>query len=180
MRADGIKAQEISHILAGLLTRNRIACEVSLATGLRINDVLRLKPEIIKPGGGVVTVTESKTGKRRRVYISAELMDKLAKISGRFWIFEGRLNPRKHRTRQAVYKDLRLVAQALRCPAHISPHSCRKAYAIREYHRTGSIKRVQELLQHESEAVTLIYAMADELTKDRLRRKKTPRKHKVS
>ena len=48
--------------------------------------------------------------------------------------------------------------------------SARKLYAVSEYRRTGSIERVKELLNHEDEAVTILYAMADQL--ERRRRKK--------
>lgn len=53
----------------------------------------------------------------------------------------------------------------------LSPHSARKIYAVTEYRRTGSLQRVKELLNHSDEAVTMLYAMADELTERR--RKKT-------
>ena len=44
MRSDWIPKGEMSHILAALQPENRLACEVSLATGLRINDVLAMVP----------------------------------------------------------------------------------------------------------------------------------------
>ena len=44
---------------------------------------------------------------------------------------------------------------------HISPHSLRKVYAVEEFERTGDLKRVQKLLNHSSEAVTLLYAMSN-------------------
>ena len=89
--------------------------------------------------------------------------------AGPIYAFSGRLDGRRHRTRQAVYKDIRRAATAFRLREHISPHSLRKFYAVEQYKRTGgNLKRVQELLQHDSEAVTAIYAMADALTAQRL------------
>ena len=90
--------------------------------------------------------------------------------AGRIYVFENRLDYRKPRTRQAVYKGLRRAAKLFRVKdIHISPHSARKLYAVSEYRRTGSIERVKELLNHEDEAVTILYAMADQLE---LRRRK--------
>ena len=40
MRADHVPRDELAHILAALTPPNRLALEVSLATGLRIGDVL--------------------------------------------------------------------------------------------------------------------------------------------
>lgn len=142
---------------------NRLALRVSLATGLRIGDVLSLMRVRLAPR---MTVKEQKTGKSRRVYIPAALLEEMQAQAGRYWVFEGRTDPRKHRTRQAVYKDLARAAKLFRLPSwqHISPHSARKVFAVREYHKDGDLKRVQQLLNHDSEAVTVLYAMADQLT----------------
>lgn len=142
---------------------NRLALRVSLATGLRIGDVLSLMRVRLAPR---MTVKEQKTGKSRRVYIPAALLEEMQAHAGRYWVFEGRTDPRRHRTRQAVYKDLARAARLFRLPSwqHISPHSARKVFAVREYHKDGDLKRVQQLLNHDSEAVTLLYAMADQLT----------------
>ena len=91
--------------------------------------------------------------------------------AGRLWVFEGGRDWRKHRTRQAVYKDLMRAARLFRVRlggAHIGTHTARKIYAVERYHRTGSIEAVRQLLGHEREAVTMLYALADELTARRL------------
>ena len=41
-----------------------------------------------------------------------------------------------------------------------SPHSLRKVFAVEEYLDCGDLLRVQKLLNHTSEAVTMLYAMA--------------------
>lgn len=165
MRSEWIPKGEIVHILAALSPENRLACEVSLATGLRIGDVLALKPQILLKKR--FTIREQKTGKTRVVYLPANLRARCFDIAGQHFIFEGRLDGRKARTRQAVYKDLRRAARAFRCEKHISPHSLRKAYAVEEYAKCGDLKKVQKLLNHSSEAVTLLYAMAHIVNKRR-------------
>ena len=79
------------------------------------------------------------------------------------YVFEGRFDRLRHRTRQAVYKDLRRAAKLFRLDVHVSPHSARKAWAVDEYHRTGSITRVQRNLNHTDPSVTMLYALADQL-----------------
>lgn len=170
MRADYVFKQEFEHILAALMPENRLALEVSLATGLRIGDVLNLRTEKLAPR---MTVRELKTGKTRRVYIPVELLDRMRKFSGKIFVFEGRFDYRKPRTRQAVYKDLKRAARLFRMEKkQISPHSARKIYAVEEFHKTGDLRRVQRLLNHDSEAVTVLYAMADVMAKRRRNRKK--------
>jgi len=48
MRSEWAPKGELEHILAGLSPENRLACEISLSTGLRINDVLALTPAKVK------------------------------------------------------------------------------------------------------------------------------------
>lgn len=159
LRSEWIPKGEIQHILAALRPENRLACEISLFTGLRINDVLSLKADQVK--NNRFTVREEKTGKTRRIYLPEELRRRAQALSGQHYVFEGRTNGRMHRTRQAVYKDLRRAAELFRCKKIITPHSMRKAFAVEEYQNSGSLKRVQKLLNHSSEAVTMIYAMAN-------------------
>lgn len=152
--------------MAALTPQNRLACEVSIATGLRIGDVLELTTEKVKQGR--FTVREGKTGKARRVRLPKDLQARILSMAGHVYAFESRTDGHKHRTRQAVYKDIRRAAKAFRLSEHVSPHSLRKVYAVDQYHKTGDIKRVQGLLNHSTEAVTMIYAMADALTARRL------------
>lgn len=163
MRSEYAPKGEVIHILAALQPLNRLACEISLFTGLRINDVLALKTEQVSKGR--FTVREEKTGKTRLVYLPKELQARALACSGQHYVFEGRLNGKKHRTRQAVFKDLRRAADLFRIKNHISPHSMRKIYAVEEYRKYGNLKKVQRLLNHSDEAVTMLYALADRLGK---------------
>lgn len=165
MRSEYAPKGEVLHILAALKPQNRLACEISLFTGLRINDVLSIKTEQARKGR--FTVREQKTGKTRLVYLPKELQALALACAGQHYVFEGRLNGRKHRTRQAVFKDLRRAADLFGIKKHISPHSLRKIYAVEEYAKYGSLKKVQKLLNHSDEAVTMLYALADRLGKRR-------------
>ncbi len=148
------------HILAGLYPENRLACEISLVTGLRINDVLALTPQKVRKQR--FTLREEKTGKTRFIRLPNELVTRCLACSGQHYVFEGRLNGRTHRTRQAVYKDLKRVAVAFGLRKNVAPHSLRKIYAVDEFEKSGcNLKRVQKLLNHDSEAVTMLYAMAN-------------------
>lgn len=160
MRSEYAFKGEVEHILAALMPENRLACEVSLATGFRIGDVLRIKAEDVRKER--FSVQEQKTGKRRRVRLPNALRERCAAFAGPVYVFTGRLDGRKPRTRQAVWKDLKRVARLMRLDVNLTPHSMRKVYAVEEYHRCGDLKRVQKLLNHSNEAVTMIYAMADE------------------
>ena len=152
----------MSHILAALTYENRLAITVSLLTGLRIGDVLNLRSrDLIRDR---FTITEEKTLKRRTIRIPDKLRDELLGIAGKIYVFENRISARKHRTRQAVYKDIKRAAKAFRIKSNISCHTARKIYAVSEYKKDFSVARVKKLLNHSNEAVTMIYAIADEIT----------------
>lgn len=140
----------------------------ALQTGLRISDVLELRPEQLRPH---FWVTEKKTGKRRQVGLPEPLLSDLKKCAGDRWVFPGK-NPSAHRTRQAVWKDMKRAAKAFRLPVNVGPHSARKVYAVELLRKYGDIDRVRRALNHNSEVITLLYAMADKQREARARKRK--------
>lgn len=143
---------------------NALAIRLSLETGMRIGDAVALPKSALN--GRELTFKAQKTGKSAKAVLSADLARRLSTVAGKSWIFPGR-DPRKHRTRQAVYKDLRAVAKQYGVAEHVSPHSARKTHAVGVY-RSDGLKACQERLQHDREATTLIYALADKITAERL------------
>lgn len=123
MRAEWIPGDVMGALLAAMMPANALALEASMATGLRIGDVLAITRQ--QCARGRFTVSEEKTGKHRRVYLPKKLQERMFAQAGRFFVFEHRLNEKKHRTRAAVYKDLRRVAALYRLEgkkiaAHVS------------------------------------------------------------
>lgn len=166
MRSNWIPKGEMEHILSALRPENRLACEISLLTGLRINDVLALTPEKVKKQR--FTLREEKTGKTKNIRLPKEILNRALACSGQHYVFEHRLDGRKHRTRQAVFKDLKRVADVFNVKANVTPHSLRKIYAVEEFARSGgNLRKVQKLLNHENEAVTMLYALADQVGKNK-------------
>lgn len=47
---------------------------------------------------------------------------------------------------------------------NVGPHSARKIFAVDLYHRTGDLEAVRKALNHSDQAVSMLYAFADELT----------------
>ena len=157
----------IGHILWSLSPANKLACEIALQTGWRIDDVLELRTDDIRSAidkNGSISITEKKTGKKSTKRIKKELLRAVLTQSGRLWAFEGRDDYRKHRSRQAVYADLKRSARHFKIKINLSPHSLRKNYAVSLMKEKGSITDVQKALNHDNLTTTIIYAMADELS----------------
>lgn len=160
MTAEFLINREMEHVFAALMPENRLVCRVCVATGLRVGDVLSLRTEQLSPQ---FWVTEKKTGKRRRVNLKADLLADLKKNAGKEWVFPGR-DPRKHRTRQAVWRDVKRASKAFRLPQNVSVHSLRKVFACDLLNSSkGDMKRVQKALNHSDAATTMIYVMAQQL-----------------
>jgi integrase len=173
-KAEYVESEILEHVLASMMPANARACRVSLATGLRIGDVLLLRPDQIAKQR--FTIREQKTGKSRRLYLPKALWLELQRESGDNWVFPGR-NPKKHRSRQAVWADVNRAKKIFRIGANISPHSMRKIAAVELFRRTGDLAKVRDYLNHNNDAVTLIYALADSLaaaSKNGKKRKKKP------
>lgn len=157
MRTEYLLEKEVENVLGLLTYENRLVMRLLLHTGLRIGDALQLRPEQLKPN---FWITEQKTGKRRQVGIPEPLLSDLREGSGKVWVFPG-TDPRKHRSRQAVWKDVKRAAEACRLTQNVAPHSARKVYAVELLNKYGDIERVKRALNHSGLEVTLIYAMAD-------------------
>ena len=159
MTTEYLLNREISHILAALTPQNALIIEAVLQTGLRISDVLELRTEQLAPS---MWVREKKTGKRHRCGLPKDRLAQIRAQAGPVWAFPGR-KPGTHKTRQAVWADVKRAARAFRLDQNVGTHSFRKVYAVRLMERYGDIARVRRALSHNSDSVTAIYAMADHL-----------------
>lgn len=155
MRTEALLEREVAMVFRALTPENELACQVALHTGLRIGDVLKLRTEQLRPQ---FWVTESKTGKRRQVGLPGPLLERLRQYAGKEWVFPGRIDG--HRTRQAVWADVKRAAKLYRFPHNIGCHSLRKTYAQEVLRQTGDIEKVKKALNHSSIEVTLVYLIA--------------------
>ena len=176
MKTEYLLDREVELVLSALTETNRLVMRTALQTGLRVGDVLALKPDRLKPH---FWVTEQKTGKARQVGLPEPLLSDLKNHSGKHWVFPGR-NPVKHHTRQAVWKDVKRAAAAFRLPQNVAPHSFRKVYAVDLMKKYGDIERVRRALNHGSKTITQIYALADMQLAAKYRRRRRAAGRKLS
>lgn len=139
---------------------NALALRTSLETGLRIDDVLSLTTRQLEKR--TLYGIAKKTKKAFKKTISQDLANRLRQIQGNLYIFEGRLDKTKHRTRQAVWKDVKKASKLLHIHGNIAPHSARKTYGVEKFKEAG-IGTVQRELQHNDVSTTVLYAFADYL-----------------
>jgi len=169
MTTEYLLDREVGHVLACLMPQNRLIMRTVLHTGLRISDVLELRTEQLVPSGWL---TEKKTGKRRRYGLPQPLLSEIQHQAGKVWAFpspvkRGRVE--RHKTRQAVWHDVKRAQKAFRLEQNVGTHSFRKVYAVKLMEKYGDIEKVRRALNHDSDSVTAIYAMADVLLEHKRR-----------
>lgn len=169
MKTEYLLEKQVEMVLSALTPVNRLVVRVCIHTGLRLGDVLALKTSDLKPQ---LWVTEQKTGKRKKVGLPGPLLDDLRLYAGEKWVFPNAVDPERHRTRQAVWKDVKRAAKLFRLPQNVAPHSFRKVYAADLMQRYGDLEKVRRALNHDNDAVTLIYAMADQQLRAKNQRKR--------
>lgn len=161
MTTEYLVYKEMEHVFAALTPANRMVCRVCVATGLRVGDVVQLRTAQLSPQ---FWITEQKTGKKRRVNLTKDLLAELREQAGDIWVFPGSRDPAQHRSRQAVWHDVKRAAKAFRLPQNVGVHSLRKVYAVDQLARVkGNVAKVQRKLNHSDASTTMIYAMAYQL-----------------
>lgn len=161
MKTAYLLQSQVDLIFAALMPGNRLVLQVMLRCGLRISDALALRQEQL---ARCFWITEQKTKKRRQCGLPDWLIAEIKREAGNSpWAFPSPRDSSKHRTRQAVWKDLKRVALAFRVPVNVGTHSMRKCYAVDLLEKYGDIEMVRRALNHSDLSVTMIYAMADKL-----------------
>lgn len=152
---DTVEAKKIREAMSG---EEWLPLWVSLETGLRVGDVVKLKPGDLRQDG--LHYRAEKTGKRGTAKISSALRKELQKRKGKY-IFGSIRSKSGHITRQAVWQRVKRAGERSGISLEgVSPHAMRKAFAVELYRKKG-FKAVKEALQHTNSATTEIYSFAD-------------------
>jgi integrase/recombinase XerD len=136
------------------------ALHILYASGLRISELLGLKPPALAAAGDMLLV-RGKGGKERIVPLpdtareAARALQAIAPASA--WLFPGR-NPGRPLTRQGFDKILAEAALAANLdPARLSPHVLRHSFASHMLAHGADLRSLQLLLGHADIATTQIY-----------------------
>jgi integrase/recombinase XerD len=140
--------------------KHRVVLMTIYATGLRISEVLRLRPDDIDSRRMVVRVGQGKGRKDRYTILSPVLLSILREYwrieRPKTWLFEHRRleKPITPQTMRCITRKARVVA-GIRKPA--TPHAFRHAFATHLLEKGINIRIIQTLLGHSSLRSTEIY-----------------------
>jgi integrase len=163
LKSKYIETTELDKLRSMLAEEAWLPFWVSLETGLRIGDVVKLRRQNLQTDG--LHYKAQKTGKNGVAKVSAELRKELSRRRGK-WLFPSPYKAGKHITRQCAWARIKTACRKAGLePDGVSPHSLRKVFAVELYREKG-FRAVQEALQHRNAATTEIYSFADWSTGD--------------
>ncbi|CAK0767569.1 site-specific recombinase [Gammaproteobacteria bacterium] len=145
--------------------RDRAMLEVLYATGLRVSELVTLRPDQLGLNQGLVRVI-GKGGKERLVPLGEVALDWLLRFmaEARPVILGGRLSdalfPTRRgsgMTRQAFWQLIKKYALQAGVRATLSPHTLRHAFATHLLNHGADLRVVQMLLGHSDLSTTQIY-----------------------
>ena len=158
MKSKYLETAELRKLRSMLAEEAWLPLWVSLETGLRIGDVVKLRKQNLQADG--LHYKAQKTGKNGVAKVSAELRKELSRRRGK-WLFPSPYKAGKHITRQCAWARIKAACKKAGLdPDGVSPHSLRKVFAVELYREKG-FRAVQEALQHRNAATTEIYSFAD-------------------
>ena len=163
MKTDYLNPQIYNRLYSVMTYENVLALRISLETGLRIDDVLSLRGDQLN--GRTIKGVAEKTGKPFKKVISADLAKRLRQIGRSGYIFPHRTKKGEHRTRQAVWANMKKAADVMGVELNAAPHSARKTYAVEVFQDRG-LDAAQKELQHDRLSTTMLYAFSDILSQD--------------
>jgi integrase/recombinase XerD len=140
--------------------KQRTILTTCYATGLRISEVVHLKPTDIDSKRMVIRVEQGKGQKDRYTMLSPQLLQTLRAFwrAGRpkTWLFEGDV-PSKPIDRSAVEQACKKARRLSGIRKPITPHSLRHAFSVHLLESGTDVRTIQLLLGHRSLATTARY-----------------------
>lgn len=141
--------------------KNRCLVRLMLEAGLRVSEVVGLRPADLDMQSCRLLVKDGKGGKDRVLWISEDLRDRVGEWKARRpesdWLFPTRTgqktSPRSVRRTVKTYAHRAALVNA----DEISPHTLRHTFATRLLRRSGNIRMVQKALGHADLSTTMLY-----------------------
>lgn len=158
---DVLSKQEVKAILSAVVTNLRFWCMFSVlySAGLRISELLALKPGDINVSRSLIRVRQGKGRKDRFTLLSKPLIKKLTEYrelyKPKVWMFER--TPGEPFTESIVSKRLKAAAREAGITKRIYPHLLRHSFATHLIEQGTDLKIVKELMGHNNIKTTEMY-----------------------
>ncbi|ULO08922.1 site-specific integrase [Paenibacillus sp. 19GGS1-52] len=160
---------EIKDYLKQQSERNYMMFVLGINTGLRIQDILKLRVRDVM--GPQIVMHEMKTGKRKFISITSTLRTALKKYTANMnkddYLFPSRQGGKNRPIkRDMAYKIMKEAAKEFGL-VDVGTHTMRKTFGYHMYQKTKDITLVQHLLNHSDKSITMRYIGMDQDMMDR-------------
>ena len=153
---DYLEREQVDAILEAAYTtnfRDYLLIRVLWRTGVRVNELINIRPRDVEWNNQVVNVIKAKRGKQRRVFLDEETLKMLSDYILALNILEDR--PIFGLTSRQIEYIVKKYGNMI--GVNIHPHTLRHSFAIHLVRSGMDLRRLQLLLGHSSLNMTQIY-----------------------
>lgn len=156
-----LSQEEVVRMLARSRNPKHRAILVLLySAGLRVGEVVRLRPSDLDWDRGLVRVRGGKGDKDRYTLLAKRAMEALRVYRDAYpsdpWLFPGG-KPDRHLTTRSVQRVVKRAARAANIEKNVTAHTLRHSFATHLLEGGTNLRIIQELLGHKSARTTQVY-----------------------
>lgn len=168
-----LSSEEVSRMLARARNpKHRALLTLLYSAGLRVGEVVRLRPSDLDTERGLLRIRNGKGRKDRYTLLARRAVQVvevyLAAFPTEGWLFPG-ARPGRHLTTRSAQRVVRTVARAAEITKHVTTHTLRHSFATHLLERGTHLRIIQDLLGHQSARTTQVYTHVTRATLERVR-----------
>jgi integrase/recombinase XerD len=156
-----LSPDEVGRMLAR--TRNlkhRSLIMLQYSAGLRVGELVRLRPADLDADRGLVRVRRGKGGKDRYSLLARRAVETLRLYRDAYpthlWLFPGS-RPDRHLTARSVQRVVKAAARSAEIEKDVTTHTLRHSFATHLLEAGTNLRVIQEVLGHRSPRTTQVY-----------------------
>lgn len=165
--------EEVARILAKARNpKHRAILMLLYSAGLRVGEVVRLRPQDLDADRGMLRVRNGKGGKDRYTLLATRAVQAIRLYRDAYptdrWLFPG-ARPDRHITTRSVQRVVSRAARSAGIRKRVTPHTLRHSFATHLLEGGTNLRIIQELLGHQSARTTQIYTRVTRTTLESVR-----------
>lgn len=167
-----LSREEVDRLITAIKNiKQRALAMLLYSAGLRLGEVIALRPKNIESGRMKIRVEHGKGNRDRYTILSEKtlqtLRDYFLAFRPKEWLFEGRGG--NQYSRRSVGKIIANATKNAGIPKKVSPHTLRHSFATHLLEAGVALPVIQKLLGHSSIKTTMIYLHVTEPMIDRVK-----------
>lgn len=167
--------QEILKLINSAEThKSKLILQLLYSSGLRVSEVVNLKPADLDLNENIGWVREGKGKKDRMFIFSQKLSNKLKKFIDKHKNWGYLFSSTKPLTTRNIQKIVQKIAQKAGIEKEVHPHTIRHSFATHLLDAGVDIRVIQECLGHSNISTTMIYT---HISKEQMKSIKNPLDH---